>query len=261
MSALAARARGLTGRLAETDGAPTDVLAVLERWDIDHDLAFLTLEADLRALRAIIRGLAAGVPAERRGAAAGRLTDLAGASSLGELVAKLGPHPLAPALSTTEVIDVFAIEAALARAYGAAARPRDAAARLHVSQVIDGANASAALLLAARGRGLDAAAMFVTGGDRLDAPTFERAARGPLPMARALLATAFAGTPLASAVDSSEPGAIEQATLAWQLAAQQRLRRLAPHGLAPVIYVALRTRERAARWRREAWTRMLGGVR
>lgn len=262
MSELVARARGLTARLADVATPPADVLAILARWDGERALAAVEIDEDRRALRALVRGIAAAIPTERRGSAAGRLRHLAGAGTLAELARGLGDHPLAPALAETRAgtIDVLAIEVALARAFAAAARPADPAARRFVEQAIDGQNVSSALVLAARGGALSPQKMFVPGGERLDEARFVIAARGPIATTRERLAAAFARTPLADAVLSPDPGAVERATAAWMLDTQRRMRRLQPHGVAAALYAVLRWRERAEQARREAWTRALGGA-
>lgn len=261
MSVLAARARGLTSRLDDVTAPIDGLLAVLARWDEHDELSVVTLDEDRRALRVLVRGIAAGIPAERRAGAAGRLSHVAGAPTIAELARRLGDHPLARALSSSreQNPDVLAIEAALARAYSEAAAPADDAARAYVRQLIDGQNASSALLLASRGRALPRASMFVPGGEQLDEDAFVEAARGPIDAARDRLAAVFVGTPLGVAVGSAEPAALEHATRAWMLETQRRLRRLAPHGLAPALYFALRWHERAEAARRETWTRVLGG--
>lgn len=252
-------------------------LAILARWTRDDPdaLVAIELDEDRRSLRAIVRGLAAAIPAERRRLATiptSRLPErtlarLAGAASIAELRARLAHagHPLAAALPTgdTTAIDVLAIEVALTSAFAAHARPRaaDRAVREYVAQLIDVENATSALLVAARGRGLAHSSLFVAGGTRLDAATFERAARAPLDDARELLASAFAGTPLPPALRALAPSSLEDAALAWQLATQRRLRRTDPHGLAAALHVVLRARDEARRLRRAAWRLALGGSR
>lgn len=314
MSALAARARGLESRLAseallaEIDRA-TDVrslaaalgraglaedaawtavehavrqrtaaqLAILARWTRDQRdaLAAIELDEDRRSLRALVRGLAAGIPAERRRLATTPtsrlpervLAQLAAATSLAELHAQLAriDHPLAPALVPGDAValDVLALEVALTAAFAAFARPRakDRAVREYIAQVVDVENVTSALLVAARGTSLAGAPLFVAGGRRLDAATFERAARGPLDDARELLASAFTGTPLPRALLALAPPALEEAALAWQLSTQRRLRRTDPHGLAAALHVVLRARAEARRLRHAAWRLALGGSR
>ncbi len=314
MTAVAARARGLETRLASDallaeiehasdvralaaalgraglaeDAAWTAVehavrhrtaaqLAILARWtrDVPDALAAIELDEDRRSLRAIVRGLAAAVPAERRRLATtptSRLPErvlarLAAATSVAELHAQLAriDHPLAPALGADDetAIDVLALEVALTTAYAAFARPRakDRAVREYIAQVIDLENATSALLAAARGKGVAVPGLFVPGGTRLDASTFDRAARGSLDDARELLASAFTGTPLERALLAPSPSAIEDAALAWQLVTQRRLRRTDPHGLAAALHVVLRARDEAHRLRRAAWRLALGGSR
>ncbi|MCE9579614.1 MAG: V-type ATPase subunit [Deltaproteobacteria bacterium] len=257
-----------------------DDLAVLARWTGDHAdaLAVIMLDEDRRALRAIARGLAAGAPSDRRIDGAipttslprAALEALAGLASTTEIAALLTrrEHPLAIAFAppprTTATgaapagaaIDLLAIELALASAYATrarAARGAGIALATHVAQVIDAENATAALLLAARGDDLAPARAFVPGGARLDRATFLTAARGDQERASAALATAFARTPIARAVTLDPPAALDDAALAWHLATQARLRIAEPHGLAPVLHLVLRRRAEARRVRRAAW--------
>jgi vacuolar-type H+-ATPase subunit C/Vma6 len=244
------------------------------------------LDEDRRSLRAIVRGLAAGIGPERRlsgtvptpSLPAGALAELARSTRVVELAARLARrrHPLAAALAATAApaaqpgapIDLLAIELALAQRFAALARSRDRALAIHVAQVIDAENTGAALLLAARGGELAAERApgwrvdhaFLAGGRQLDRAAFSAAAAGPIEAARDRLASALAATPLAGALFAAEPAALEDAALAWQIATQARLRRSEPLGLAPVVYLVLRRRDEARRVRRAVWRIALGAI-
>ena len=247
--------------------------AILSRWTRVYPdaIAALELDEDRRSLRAIVRGLAASSGADRRLAGTvptARLPEpllaaLAAAPSIDAIRALLGAHPLAVAFATrSAALEPLAIEAALARAFAeqACRSTADRAMRVYVSQVVDTENASAALLLAARGGGLLAGELFIDGGARLRRERF-LAVAGDATSGRELLSRAFAATPLALAIVASSPAALEDAALVWQLGTQARLRRTDPHGLASVIYVVLRRRAEARRLRRAAWRIALGGAR
>ena len=293
MTALAARARGLlttvltADSLAELDRAPdaaslarlgfsADTLDRLARDRCARDLALLArrsdeldafvLDEDRRSVRAVVRGFVAGTPASRRLAAAVPtprlsarvLAQLAAAATLRELARLLGSHPYASVIaSATLPVDLFAIELALARRFAEVARARDPALRVYLAQLIDAENAGAAIALAARGRGLAADDELLPGGKRLDRATFAAAAAGN---PEVVLARVFAGTPLSRALFAPAPAALEDATLAWQLATQARLRLTDPLSLAPALYTLLRRRDEARHLRRAAWRIALGGA-
>jgi len=273
-------ANALASALGVADGSPDAIdriarvriaadLAILSRWARAYPdaIAALELDEDRRSLRAIVRGLAASAGAELRLAGTvptARLPELllaalASAPSIEAIKSLLGVHPLAPAF---DALDPIAIEVALARGFVEHARrsSADRAMRVYISQVVDAENAGAALLIAARGGGLDASEMFIDGGGLVRRERFLAAAREAA-TSRELLSRAFAGTPLALAVLASSPAALEDATLVWQLGTQARLRRTEPHGLAAVIHVVLRRRAEARRLRRAAWGIALGGAR
>jgi hypothetical protein len=251
-------------------------LQVLARWAgaRARALAVLLEDEDRRTLRALVRGLAAATPVTERVAAAtptptlplaeiGALAELPTPAALAARLDQLG-HPYAADVDAggPPPADLFAVERALAHRFAARARGRRShpALATHVSQVIDGDNATAALLLAARGEGVDVDACFLDGGRRLGRADFTAAAGATPERAAALLATRFAGTPLAAALDAPAAGAIEDAVLDWQLASQRRLRREDPIGPAPVILLFLRRRREGRRLRRAAWRLALGGV-
>lgn len=271
--ALAARVRGLASRRAlDVPATPhlaeeairartAGELRLLARWaDDPQTLATIFLDEDRRTLRAVARGLVANAPPASRIAdtiatptlTRRRIEATAHARTFAELASALGDHPLAPAFAGS---DLFAVENALVHRYFELARSGDSALATHVAQLADTENASAALLLAACGRELAPADVFVPKGRRLDRATFVAACRDT---ERTVLARAFAGTPLASALFSANPSALEDAALAWQLATQARLRRLDPLGLAGVVWFVLHRRADARRVRRATWA--LGGA-
>lgn len=166
MSELVARARGLTARIADEAAAVQELsadgaerlararlahdLATLARWAERDELAVIELDEDRRSLRAIVRGLAAGVPAERRRLATvptSRLPErvldkLAEATSTVEIHEQLSAidHPLRGAFAgDATTIDLFALEAALADHYYRVARElaTDRATRAYVDQIIE----------------------------------------------------------------------------------------------------------------------------
>ena len=120
-----------------------------------------------------------------------------------------GPASHAPALASAQpgTFDPLAIEVALTRRFAelARAQTRDLAVRTYLAQLVDAENAITALLVAARGKTLEPAQLFVAGGERLGAAAFEVAARSAPERARELLAAAFAGTPLEQSIADRDP--------------------------------------------------------
>jgi hypothetical protein len=255
--------RALRGRAA-------DDLVVLGRWGRLALLDAFVLDQDRRSVRAILRGIAAGASIERRlegTVATARLPDralalLASATSGGELDRALAHarHPLAGAIPAADPIDLCEAELALAQRFAAVARAsgRARAIAAYVAQVIDVENATAALLLAARGDDVDRARVFVPGGRVVERATFVAAASSSDPAAP--LARAFAGTPIARALSTADPAALDDAALRWQLATQAHLRRVDPQGLAGVLHLLLRRRAEGRRVRRAAWRVAMGGA-
>jgi vacuolar-type H+-ATPase subunit C/Vma6 len=277
MSALVARARGIQARLAanamlEAKLSPATVehevrsriaadYMTLARWAKPEELAILELDEDRRSLRAVVRGLAAAVPTEQRRLGTiptsrlgeRTLTALSAATSIEEIARKLTAikHPLRHAFQhSTPVIDVFAIEHGLAKAYACTAHSDDRALRVYVTQLIDAENAASALLLASRGGDLALADHYIPGGQRLPLEAFLTITRDNI---HDVHARAFVGTPLSR-------GITEDAVLDWQLATQRRLRRTDPHGCAAVVYAVLSRRGEARRLRRGAWHSALAGA-
>lgn len=291
MSALVARARGLATRAlpaelvacvpCDPDGVErllarrlASDLAILVRWaGRDRPLVdALVLDEDRRSIRGIVRGLAGNVAGARRIDGAiptpslpvAVLEQLARATSIADIAHVLEGvgHPLAVALAK-DATDLLAIEVALARELvdrTRAARRRDSALDHYLGALVDGENAAAALLLAARGGTLEPAAMFLEGGRRLDRATFVQASGVDVERARERLARVFAGTAIASALYQAATGAIEDAILDDELATQARSRRTAPTGFAAVLHLWLVRRGEARQLRRTAWRAALGGA-
>ncbi len=251
-------------------------LAVLDRWATGRAAAILdvlALDEDRRSIRSLVRAITAHVGVEHRATGtvatprlgARVLAILARVATVPDLARELArrAHPLAPALVAPDAAgDPLVIELALARTFVALARrPRDPALAMYVTQLVDGENAAAALVLAGRASGVAPVTAFVTGGARVTSATYLAAAEASSDVARLRLGEALAGTPLAAALDDPAAAAFEEAVLAWQLAAQHALRRLAPLGAAPVIHLVLERRLEARRLRRTGWRLGFGGAR
>jgi vacuolar-type H+-ATPase subunit C/Vma6 len=250
--------------------ARTAELGVLARWAAHPTaLAAIELDEDRRSLRAIARGIVAGVAPERRLAGAvatsrlpdGALAELAAVPTFAALADGLAgwSHPFSRALAGLAPGELVELETALARAFVEHARDtRDTAAREYVAAIADLENVAALVAVRARGRELAPAHVFLDGGGRLAVPELVELAGAPEDECRDRLARAFAGTPVATAIASRRPAALEDAGLAWQLERQARLRRREPHGMAAALYFVLRRRDEARRLRRAAWRIALG---
>jgi hypothetical protein len=248
-------------------------LAILDRWDDgDGALAVLRDDSDRRTLRTIARAIAGRVAAGNRiGAAPTRslpartLAELGEATTAGAVATALRKvdHPYADLVGDGEPLEPLAFEHAMARRFHRRARRharRDRAVARYVAQACDGDNAAAALLLAARGRELAPADFFLAGGDRIDEAAFAAAATSDPATARRRLATRLARTPLAGALAAdAAPHALEEALVAWQLADQTDLVRLAPVSAAAILWLALRRRDEVRTLRRAIWRLALGG--
>lgn len=272
--ALVVRARGLATRRAPALAGPPAALEDMLRERTEHELtllrrwggdaiAVLELDEDRRTLRDLARGIAASMPRPPRASVAtvslpaSRIARVAEAVSFAAARELLSDHPLGAAFDHAEL---FEVERALAHGFVAhAGRPRDLALRTYLHQMVDADNALAALALATRGPGLDPEAMFLPGGERVTLRAF-RDALATADTTRERLARVFAGTPVAAALFSARPGAVEDAALAWQLATQTHLRRSEPLGLASVVWLWLARRDEARQLRAAAWTTALGGV-
>ena len=276
------------GGLQRTGGDPTTVetavtrvlarrLQLLTRWMRPHEalLAPVLLPLDAVTLRAILRGMAAGLPPHERAADViptatldrQAIGVLAAASSPGSVAATLVAwgHPLAPGLSEAasgegSAPSLFRMEAALGRAMAeqmsAAARKGDPPLRRYTGEEIDGWNVSAALALAATRPETGPGALFIPGGEEVDQETFVRAAgAGSHHEARTTLFAAAGGSVFARALASSDPGswALEDAVLRSRIERRRRETLERPLSSAPVLEFVLRTRRESRIVRRAAW--------
>lgn len=240
------------------------ILSILSRWAGDRRVALAVVfeEEDLRSVRRLVRGAAAGAPPERRLAAlvptptlpAHALADAAEAGSPAEAMARLARagHPDAAALAATATgpaPDLFRLEVELARA---AARRMGRAARRggprlvgHARRSIDLGNAWSALSAGAWAAEVDPDDVYVAGGRAIDGAGFAAIARLDDPDARRrALARAFAGGPLARVfADPATPlSDLERSALSACIEDERRARRLDPLGPAPLLELALRVR-------------------
>ncbi|HVZ78620.1 MAG TPA: V-type ATPase subunit [Gemmatimonadaceae bacterium] len=159
-------------------------VATLVRWcpPPRHELAPLLEDEDVRSLRAIIRGAAAGEPALRRLAGlmptpslpAAALDELAALDDLGAIAATLAAwgHPFArPVLDASRrpQADLFALEQEVVRTWAEravrAARHADDALRRYVRATVDRANRRIARVLALHRVDAAAGSLFIPGGE------------------------------------------------------------------------------------------------
>jgi vacuolar-type H+-ATPase subunit C/Vma6 len=235
-------------------------------------------EQDRRSLRALLRGAAQGAPPERRleGLVPTRalprraLAELARQASPSAVVRQLVllSHPDAPRLLPLvqrAQPDLLAVDQALLlgfaqRATQAAARS-DETLREYLSDLIDIGNAQTALLITAGPRDVAAADSFVPGGRWLSRDAFVSAATALSQHdAMAILATSFAGSPLASLLPAAATNVahIDRAFLSNALQRLERAARLAPLSSAPVLLVLLRIEAQSRDLRTLAWGAALG---
>lgn len=257
-------------------------LAILGRWAgrRRETLAVLFEDEDRRSLRALLRGAAAGAPPDDR--LAGLLPTAAlPVRALGELARQSTPGDVAALLVTwgnpygsallpeagAAVPDLLKLEIQVNRTFaGRALRAARRASRRgplveYVHETIDLENAAAALVLAAGARDLVPRDHFLPGGRRLTMAAFEEAiVAGEGPAAAHRLADAFAGTPIAGALEraGTDPAGLERALLRARIALRRGAARAAPLGPAPVLLYALRLRAQVLDLQRIIWGVALG---
>lgn len=150
------------------------------------------------------------------------------------------------------------------RALRGARGSRNRALLEYVRETIDLENAVAALVLAAAESDITPKAAFIAGGRRLPLAAFLDAvsARESAEAGRRL-AAAFGPAALAAVFErgAREPQAIERALLRHRIAAQTRAARLDPAGPASVLSFALRLRAEVLDLRRIIWGVMLDAPR
>jgi vacuolar-type H+-ATPase subunit C/Vma6 len=248
-------------------------IALIRRWLGSRIEVAVALDAeDRRSLRALVRGAAAGAPADARLTGLlptptlpeRLLRDLASRSSIREQAALLvaAGHPSGPALLEAAAEgepDLFAVELAISRAF--AERARRAAGRggsllrEYVGDLIDGDNCRSALLLAGGAGGDPAGPAFIEGGRRLTRELFERsAATGDPDRAARQLGRAFpAETSAALLRHADAPAALEAALEAQQTSRLTRAARCDPLGPAPLLLFFRRLRTQAVALGEQVW--------
>ncbi|MFW5947792.1 MAG: V-type ATPase subunit, partial [Gemmatimonadota bacterium] len=263
---------GMDRALREREAYVLDLLLRRSREDL-HRLAALWAEDELRTLRVLIRGAAAGVPSERRLAG---LSPPPGwdRSTLSEAARADGPrgvadaleaagHPAAgglrAALESGAGADLIRLEAAAARAVlDRALRPArrvDPGLRALAADAVDLANAWTALLAPGWREEAEAEDLFLEGGRHLDSAAFRAAAAEDDAERRRLrVAEALSDGPLGGPfADLAVPtGALERAVLRSRARAAARAALAAPLTAAPVIAFRLRLRAATVALRRIA---------
>lgn len=259
-------------------------LRILARWLGGRALALpLVFEAeDLRSLRAIFRGVAGHVPAERRLAGLiptptlpeRALQALAAAPTSGAASALLSVwrHPWAGAIAAAGAVgevDLFALETALAQASAAtaverAARSGDGVLRALVRDAIDVENALTALVLSIGKKDVEVDRQFLPGGGRLSLAAFREAilAGGPQPAGRRL-ARAFEGTPVARlfSLRADDPATLEVELRDHCLRDLARRSHRAPLGPVTLLWFTFRLRTQMLELQRIVWAVALGAPR
>jgi vacuolar-type H+-ATPase subunit C/Vma6 len=236
-------------------------------------LAPILEDEDRRSIRAMLRGAAA------MATAAERLEGLVPTPSLppralGELARQATPrevaallaawaHPFGAAIleeARRQQPDPFTLECRLDRAFAERASevaPKAGTAmREHVRLVVDTAATWSALTLALSSGETpqQVEEAWLPGGERVSRTLFRAAAASPPSDARAMLAGAWAGTPLGDALTAGGgTEALEDAALATQLAAARRIARVDPTSEANAVLFALRMRGEVRALRRITW--------
>ena len=256
-----------------------DRLAILERWALDDPELLLpfTLAEDVRSVRAIVRGAAAGVAADHRlvGLIPTRmlplraLLHLASLDDIAEMRALLASweHPLAVALdwrADRTHLDVLTIECRLLEQWARAslhAAGRIGASRsigAFVAQAIDLANATTTRILASQRAETSGSGLFVPGGRAFTRNDMLDAAAGHDFLAAAR--RVHARHP-GSAIDvalSSDSRHLEEDVLAAQIAEARERTRQDPLDPGVIALFLLRLRAEQGRIIRAAWSCALG---
>jgi len=252
-------------------------LRILARWAGRRAeyLAPLFDDEDRRAVRALVRGAAAGIAPELRLAglipttalplrALDQLSRAGDVAAIGALLLAWR-HPLGAAVAgeaARQTLDLFQVETAIARAFAArvrrAARRADAAMRHFVERSIDLENLWAAMVIAGQHADVDPAVVFIEGGALVTVADLQLAAdtQNPADLAAAL-APRVRQTPLADAL-AAAPRPADDAALHALVAEFRARARREPLGLAPVIHFALRQRAELRSLLRIIWSISLG---
>jgi vacuolar-type H+-ATPase subunit C/Vma6 len=255
-------------------------LAVVSRW-AQHRRAALAVvfeDEDRRSLSAMLRGAAAGVPAEQR------LAGLIPTPSLPERALEaLAAQPAAAAVSamllswqnpygaalqaeaTRAKPDLQSVESVLDRTYAQRARRaagRSGELRRFVAETIDSQNVQAAFVLAHGSASAASDAAFIDGGRSIERATFTRAASEPVPAAALLRLRREVRDPvlIEALQTASSPAGFERAALRARTRYWRRRARVQPLGAAPVLAYVLRLRAEAMDLRTIAWGLALGAM-
>lgn len=256
-------------------------LAVARRWlGARAEVVAVALEEEeVRSLRALVRGAAAGIRADARlsglvptpALPERLLEELATRSRVGELAALLvaAGHPYGAAIlgaASGQEPDLFRVEVAIAGVFAArsssGARRGGRFLRQYVGDRIDLENARAALLFAAAGSGEPAGPAFLPGGRRLTLAQFERAASARTPADAARLLGEVLGSAVAAPLrrHAGDPAALDQAIDDALGARLEREARLDPLGPAPFLWYAHRLRAQMRALDELVWRLDLGAV-
>ena len=252
-------------------------LRQLARWEPGEALGRLLFALeDQRSLRALVRGAAAGLPADAR--LAGLLptptlpervqAELARLPSVAAMAALLAAwrSPFAAALRPARAghPDLLMLDVALARTAGEMVR--QAARRLggdwrgFVRETTDLDNLCTALLLMGRGGELLPASLFLPGGESLTLEGCTRIAGAAPDQAGVLLPRLLGGTPLAALLppEIADPATLERDLDDLRRQAWRRRARRDPLGAAPVVSYLLALRAEVVFLQRAVWGVALG---
>lgn len=253
-------------------------LATLGRWAGQRGaLAVFEAHADLRSLRALVRGAVEGSPAARRlsGLVPTRLLPLKLLETLARQPTAAGVaahlfatrHPdgarlsaLTRARSAPQLLELdHALVQGFAERAAAAAKGTDEVLAAFVGDRLDAANVAAALALAGRHEA-HAERWYVPGGAHVEKDAFVAAAAAvDTAGAVAVLGRALAGSPLRRALAPTVTAAqVERAAFRASLAAARRAARLEPLASGPTLYFLLRLEAMARDVRRVAHGLALG---
>lgn len=256
-------------------------LATLARWAGARTptLAVLFEDEDRRSIAALLRGAVQRAPAEERLAGLvptpelpeRALEELAGQPSPASVAALLvaWDHPFGPPLlseSAKAAPDLARLESLLGQAFagralaGAARDGRRGVLYGYVQEVIDLANAFAALILTAETEH-DPSAHWLPGGRGVALSLFQRAvATHDVAAAGDCLASGFANPGIRAAFADlrNTPDGVERRVLRAQIRELQQAARLSPLSAAPLLHYALHLRAEALDLRRVIWGLRLG---
>lgn len=252
-------------------------LRQLARWDSTGRLGpILFADEDRRSLRAVLRGAVAGLSPEARLSGTlptprlpeRALNELARQPTIAAVAALLAlwrsPYAAPLAAAQHGKPDLLELEVALGRQIGAdqlQAAGADPGWRDFVRESLDLDNLRTALILAGRGDEIAPDHLFIPGGAVLSADHFMRIARAPdAAEGYRIAAPAWAGTPLAAAVDRGQvaPLALEPELADLRRRAWRRRARTEPLGAAPVVHYLLRLRAEVRLLQRAVWGLALG---